>query len=62
MEFRVREIRQSQGMTQTELARRAGINRVTLCFIEKGGHETSTKVLLAIAKALNVSIKDLFYD
>ena len=49
---RIRERREAAGLTQTELATRAGIGRVTLTRIEQGEHSPRTETLTAIARAL----------
>lgn len=58
---RVREYRIKRGLSQEELARRAGVSRYTIINIENE-HEFQTKVatLERIASALGVSIKTLF--
>lgn len=62
MEYRIKEIRESKGITQTELADKAGVTRATLWKLETGEDEvTTTKTLLKIAEALEVDAKELFY-
>lgn len=61
MQYRIREIRESRHMTQTELAEKAGIARATLWKLETGEDEiTTTKTLANIATVLGVSVSDLF--
>ena len=63
MQFRVKDIREKKGMSQTELSEKAGITRTTIWKLETGENEvTTSKTLLAIAEALGVSVKDLFFD
>lgn len=60
---RIREIRNGLGLSQTELARRSGVNQPTLQRIESGSTaDPSTSILLAIAGALGVRIEDLTSD
>jgi len=57
---RVREIRKAKKMSQEELAYQAEIDYSYLNEIEAGKRNPSVKSIAAIAKALRVSIKDLF--
>lgn len=60
MIFRIREIRMSKGMTQTDLAKKAEITRVTLWRLETGeDYDPSVNTLKRIADALNVTLSDL---
>ncbi len=56
---RIRDFRETAGLTQAELSSRAGIGRVTLTRIEKGEHSPRTETLTAIARALGVDVEDL---
>ena len=56
---RIRERREAAGLTQAELATRAGIGRVTLTRIERGEHSPRTETLTAIARALGAEVEDL---
>lgn len=61
MIYKIREIREEQHISQSELAEKAGISRSILGGLETGREiQTTTKTLLKIADALGVSIKDLF--
>ncbi|MEJ2304678.1 MAG: helix-turn-helix transcriptional regulator [Anaerolineales bacterium] len=51
--------REYRGFSQQELARATGISAPYLSQIEAGKRTGSTEVLMAIAKALNVSLDDL---
>lgn len=53
-------VRQSKGITQTELAKRLGMDRTHLSKVETGKVRPSTALLERIAEALDVSIKDFF--
>lgn len=60
MIFRIREIRMSKGMTQTDLAKKAEITRATLWRLETGeDYDPSVNTLKRIADALNVTLSDL---
>ena len=63
LKYRLREIRESKGITQEELANKSGITRTTIWKLETGDDEVSTtKTLLSLAKALECSISDFFSD
>jgi len=60
---RVRKLRQTKGMSQEELAFRAKIHRTYLGGIERGERNPALKNIAAIAKALDVSLSEIFsYD
>ena len=56
---RIRELRDSAGLTQEGLAGRASIGRVTLARIESGQQSPRFKTLTAIADALDSAVDDL---
>ena len=56
---RIRRLRESEGMTQEQLAEAAGIGRVTLVRIENGGRSPRYATLTALAKALGRAPADL---
>jgi transcriptional regulator with XRE-family HTH domain len=56
---KVKSIRQSKAMTQSELAKRSGVAQSTLSYIEKGDKHPRFKTLSAICKGLNVSVFEL---
>lgn len=47
------------GLTQAELARRAGLNRSYLAGVESGRRNTSARTIEKLARALDVSPADL---
>jgi len=57
--MRIRDIREGLGMTQSELAERAGIGRTTLVNIEAGKQKTALHHLYKIAEYLGVPIYSL---
>lgn len=58
---RLREVRISKGMTQTELARKSGVSRVTIWAIESDDeYSVKTKTLEALATALGVTVDTFF--
>ena len=59
--YRIREIRESIGMSQAELCEKSGITRATIWTLETGDNEvTTSKTLLKIADALGVTVGELF--
>ena len=57
---RMRVARGVAGLTQSEVAARAGIHRVTLAEFEAARSSPTVKVLARIAAALGVQPRDLF--
>ena len=57
---RIKELRARYDLTQEELAKKVGVRRETILFIEKGNYNPSLKLAHDIAKALQTTIDDLF--
>ena len=58
---KIRDIREGQNVSQDELAERSGISRQTISAIESGrATNVTTGTLVAIARALGVSVSVLF--
>jgi len=57
---KVRELRLARSLSQEVLAFKAGVHRTYLGGIERGERNPSLKNITAIAKALNVSLAQLF--
>ena len=53
---RAQEIREHQGLTQTQLAVQVGTSQSTISQIEAGDRNPSYKMLLRLASALNVTV------
>ena len=49
-------------MSQTELARKAGVTRQTIGLIESGEFNPSIKLCISICRALGVTLNDLFWE
>ncbi len=60
MRTRIKELRSKFGWTQEELAKRAGVRRETIVFIEKGDYNPSLQLAHSIAKTLGTTIDKLF--
>jgi putative transcriptional regulator len=60
MRTRIKELRARYDLTQEDLAKRVGVRRETILFIEKGKYNPSLNLAHEIAKALQTTIDDLF--
>ena len=56
----IRHLRDARGLTQEEVAYRAGIHVTYLSGIERGRRNPSLKNIRAVAQALNVPVGELF--
>jgi transcriptional regulator with XRE-family HTH domain len=56
---RVKRIREQRGMTQEQLAEKAGISRTYLARLETARHDPTLSMLEKIAKALRVDVAKL---
>ncbi|MBR3311782.1 MAG: helix-turn-helix transcriptional regulator [Solobacterium sp.] len=50
------------GLSQTELAEKAGVTRQTIGLIEAGDFNPSIKLCISICKALGVTLNDIFWE
>jgi transcriptional regulator with XRE-family HTH domain len=57
---RLRELRQERGLSQEELAFRAGLHRTYVSSAERGERNVALVNLERLAKALDVHLRDLF--
>ena len=57
---RIRRLRSERGVTQEEVAHRAGVHVTYLSGIERGVRNPSLRNIRAIAAALDVPMSDLF--
>jgi putative transcriptional regulator len=57
---RIREFRARFGLTQEDLAKRVGVRRETIVFLEKGTYNPSLKLAHDVARALNTTVEELF--
>ena len=60
MKTRIKELRARYDLTQEDLARKVGVRRETIVFLEKGKYNPSLKLAYDISKALQTKIDDLF--
>ncbi|AST95436.1 MULTISPECIES: helix-turn-helix transcriptional regulator [Shouchella] len=62
MENRVKQARRDLGLTQGELADKVNVSRQTIGLIEKNHYNPSLKLCIALAKALNKTLDQLFWE
>jgi len=60
MKNRIKELRTKLGLTQDELAKKIGVRRETIVFLEQGKYNPSLKLAHDVAASLSVSIDELF--
>lgn len=60
MKTRIKEFRARYDMTQEQLAKKAGVRRETIVFLEKGKYNPSLKLAHDVAIALKSTIDELF--
>ena len=60
MQTRIKELRARHNLTQDDLARKVGVRRETILYMEKGKYNPSLKLAHDVAKALKTTIDDLF--
>jgi putative transcriptional regulator len=60
MKTRIKELRARYDLTQEDLAKKVGVRRETILFIEKGDYNPSLKLAHDIARALQTTIDELF--
>ena len=59
---RIRTLRKERGLSQEDLAELCGLDRTYISGIERGLRNVALRNIDALAKALDVSISDLFDD
>ena len=60
MRTKIKELRARHNLTQDDLAKKVGVRRETVLYLEKGKYNPSLKLAHNIAKALQTTIDDLF--
>jgi putative transcriptional regulator len=60
MKNRIKELRARHGLTQDELARRVGVRRETIVFLEKGKYNPSLKLAHDIGQVFGLAIEEIF--
>lgn len=59
---RIKIARMEKGLTQSDLAKKVGATRQTIGLIEKGDFNPSLQLCIAIAKILDKTLNDLFWE
>lgn len=60
MKNNIRKLRVVLGLTQDELAQRAGVRRETIVFLEQGKYNPSLNLAHEVSKALKSNITEVF--
>ncbi|MCL1821096.1 MAG: helix-turn-helix transcriptional regulator [Oscillospiraceae bacterium] len=60
--LRIKVARAAMDMSQKDLAEAVGVARQTMNAIEKGDYNPSVKLCIAICKALNKTLDQLFWE
>jgi len=60
MKTRIKELRAKDNLTQVELAKKVGVRRETIVFLEKGKYNPSLKLAYDISKVFNMKIEEVF--
>lgn len=58
----VRRLREERGLTQDELAERAGVSGTYVGFVERGDNVPTLTIVLQLAKALGIRAAELLDD
>jgi len=57
---RIKELRARYDLTQEDLAKKVGVRRETILYLEKGKYNPSLELAHEVAKVLKTTIDDLF--
>lgn len=60
MTNRIRELRARDNLTQSDLARKVGVRRETIVFLEKNKYNPSLKLAHDIARVFEMRIEEVF--
>lgn len=60
MSNKIKELRARFNLTQEDLARKVGVRRETIVFLEKGKYNPSLRLAYDISKAFKSRIEDVF--
>lgn len=60
MKNRIRELRARDQLTQNDLARKVGVRRETIVFLEQGKYNPSLNLAYQIAKTFGQAIEEVF--
>jgi len=57
---RIRELRAKSRLTQEDLARKVGVRRETIVFLEKGKYNPSLELAYDISRTFGLKIEEVF--
>lgn len=57
---RMKELRARDGLRQADLARRVGVRRETISFVENGEYNPSLLLAVKIARAFRATVEEVF--
>jgi len=60
MTNRIKELRARNNLTQSDLARKVGVRRETIVFLEKDKYNPSLKLAYDIAQEFGLAIEEVF--
>lgn len=60
--LRLKAARAGLDMSQDDLAKKCGVSRQTISAIEKGDYNPTINLCIAICKALNRTLDELFWE
>jgi putative transcriptional regulator len=60
IKVKIKEYRAKKNLTQDELARRVGVRRETIVFLEQGKYNPSLGLALAVSRELGEPVEKLF--
>ena len=60
MQTRIKEYRARLSLTQDDLAKKVGVRRETIVFLEQGKYNPSLRLAHDVARTLHAAIEDLF--
>jgi putative transcriptional regulator len=60
MRTKIKELRARHNFTQDDLAKKVGVRRETILYLEKGKYNPSLKLAHDVAKVLQTTIDELF--
>jgi putative transcriptional regulator len=60
MKTRIKELRARKNLTQAQLAKKVGVRRETIVFLEKGKYNPSLKLAYLISRVLEEKMEYIF--
>lgn len=60
MKTRIKELRAKHSLTQEDLAKKVGVRRETIVFLEKGKYNPSLQLAYDISKVFDLKIEEVF--